>query len=55
MTTVSLPVAFIPLVDAAPLIVAQEMGFAEAAGLSLDLIAAPSWSSARDMLATSAG
>jgi NitT/TauT family transport system ATP-binding protein len=51
MKTLSLPVAFMPLIDAAPLIVAQEMGFAEAEGLSLDLIAAPSWSSVRDMLA----
>ena len=51
MKTVTLPVAFMPLVDAAPLIAAQEMGFAEAEGLSLDLVAAPSWSSVRDMLA----
>ncbi len=50
MKTVTLPVAYIPLVDAAPLIVAQEMGFAEAEGLNLDLIQAPSWSSVRDML-----
>jgi NitT/TauT family transport system ATP-binding protein len=45
MKLVSFPVAYMPLVDAAPLIVAQEMG------LDLDLIAAPSWSSVRDMLA----
>ena len=51
MRAVRLPVAFMPLVDAAPLIVAQEMGFAAAEGLDLDLIAAPSWSSVRDMLA----
>lgn len=51
MKTVTLPVAYMPLVDAAPLIVAQELGFAEAEGLALDLIAAPSWSSVRDMLA----
>lgn len=51
MKTLALPVAFMPLVDAAPLIAAQEMGFAEAEGLSLDLVAAPSWSSVRDMLA----
>jgi len=48
---VSLPIAYVPLVDAAPLIVAEEMGFAAAEGLVLDLIEAPSWSSARDMLA----
>lgn len=51
MKAVSLPVAYMPLVDAAPLIVAQELGYAESEGLSLDLVAAPSWSSLRDMLA----
>ncbi len=51
MKSVSVSVAYMPLVDAAPLIVAQEMGFAEAEGLALDLIPAPSWSSVRDMLA----
>ncbi|MEL6235753.1 MAG: ABC transporter substrate-binding protein [Pseudomonadota bacterium] len=51
MKTVTLSVAYMPLVDAAPLIVARELGFAEAEGLTLDLVAAPSWSSVRDMLA----
>ncbi|MGR3513450.1 MAG: ABC transporter substrate-binding protein [Paracoccaceae bacterium] len=51
MRTVTLPFAYMPLVDAAPVIVAEEMGFAAAEGISLDLIAAPSWSSVRDMLA----
>jgi len=51
MKTVEIPVAYMPLVDAAPLIVAQEMGFAQGEGIALDLIAAPSWSSVRDMLA----
>lgn len=50
MRLVSLPVAYMPLVDAGPLIIAQEMGFAEAEGIALDLVAAPSWSSVRDML-----
>ncbi len=45
-----LSLGFIPLVDAAPLIVAQEMGFAAEEGLALDLVRAPSWSSLRDML-----
>lgn len=45
-----LSVGFIPLADAAPLIVAQEMGFAAEEGLALDLRRAPSWSSLRDML-----
>lgn len=51
MRTVTLPVAYMPLVDAAPLIVAREMGFDLAEGVSLDLRPAPSWSSLRDMLA----
>lgn len=51
MSVVHLSAAFIPLVDAAPLIVAEEMGFAREEGLALDLVRAPSWSSLRDMLA----
>ncbi|MBL9060483.1 MAG: ABC transporter substrate-binding protein [Mangrovicoccus sp.] len=42
---------FIPLVDAAPLIVAREIGFAEEEGVALSLTRAPSWSTLRDMLA----
>lgn len=49
--TARLSVAFMPLVDAAPVIVAQDMGFAREEGLDLDLVRAPSWSSIRDMLA----
>lgn len=45
-----LSVGYIPLVDSAPLIVAQEMGFAAEEGIALDLVRAPSWSSLRDML-----
>lgn len=45
-----LSVGFIPLVDAAPLVVAQEMGFAAEQGLALNLVRAPSWSNLRDML-----
>ncbi len=51
MTLTRLSVAFIPLTDAAPLIAAEEMGFAREEGLALDLVRAPSWSSLRDMLA----
>ncbi|ALG89532.1 MAG: nitrate transporter [Confluentimicrobium sp.] len=51
MSTVRLRAGFIPLVDAAPLIIAHEFGFAEEEGLALDLTAAPSWSTLRDMLA----
>jgi NitT/TauT family transport system ATP-binding protein len=48
--TCQLSVGFIPLVDAAPLIVAKVFGFAEEEGLSLDLHRAASWSMLRDML-----
>ena len=50
MRRVTIPTAYMPLVDAAPLIIAEEMGFAESESIALDLIAAPSWSSLRDML-----
>lgn len=50
MRTQRLPVGYVPLVDAAPLIVAEQMGFAETEGLKLDLVPAPSWSALRDML-----
>ncbi|CUI39553.1 ABC transporter substrate-binding protein [Cognatishimia activa] len=42
---------YMPLIDAAPLIVAHELGFAEEEGLQLELQAAPSWSTLRDLLA----
>ncbi|MEL6801775.1 MAG: ABC transporter substrate-binding protein [Pseudomonadota bacterium] len=51
MSGARLSVAFIPLVDAAPFIVAHEMGFAREEALELDLVRAPSWSTVRDMLA----
>lgn len=51
MSSATLTVGFIPLVDAAPLIVAHELGFAEEEGFSLALQAAPSWATLRDMLA----
>lgn len=51
MKTVTLPVGYIPLVDAAPLIVAHELGHATDEGLSLDLRRAASWSQLRDQLA----
>lgn len=43
--------AFVPLVDAAPLIVADALGFAEEEGLQFILHPAPSWAALRDMLA----
>lgn len=48
--TTTLRAGFVPLVDAAPLIMAQELGFAAEEGLSLDLLSVPSWSALRDML-----
>jgi NitT/TauT family transport system ATP-binding protein len=45
-----LNIGFIPLVDAAPLIAAEEMGFAEEEGLALRLSKSPSWSTLRDQL-----
>ncbi len=50
MNQLSLPLGFIPLVDAAPLIIAKELGFAEEERLSFDLKRAASWSMLRDML-----
>jgi len=41
---------FIPLTDAAPLIVAHEKGFAAKAGLALDLVRVVSWANIRDKL-----
>lgn len=42
---------FVPLVDAAPLVIARELGFAAKEGLTLELFKQPSWSALRDMLA----
>lgn len=50
MSTVALTAGFIPLVDAAPLIIARELRFAEEEGLDLTLRNAPSWSTLRDLL-----
>ena len=50
MTLHSVKLGFIPLVDAGPLIIARELGFAEEERLQIDLIAARSWSRLRDML-----
>lgn len=51
MSVTRIPAGYVPLTDAAPLIAAQEMGFAAEEKLALDLHRAPSWSSLRDMLA----
>lgn len=52
MNATSLTLGFVPLVDAAPLLVAQALGFAGEEGLDLTLVPAPSWSSLRDMLSS---
>lgn len=49
--TVTLSLGFVPLVDAAPLLLAKAVGFAEEEGLVLDLVPAPSWAALRDLLA----
>lgn len=48
--TPALDIGFIPLVDAAPLIVAREMGFAAQERLDLTLHRAANWSMLRDLL-----
>lgn len=50
MTGVPLTVGFIPLVDAAALIVAVDKGFAAAEGLDVALVREVSWSNVRDKL-----
>lgn len=45
-----LKLGFLPLMDCAPLIVAQEAGYFEAEGLLVQLQREPSWSSIRDKL-----
>ncbi len=46
--TTPLHIGFIPLVDAAALIVAADKGFAKAEGLDIDLVREVSWSNVRD-------
>lgn len=47
---ITLRLGYVPLIDAAPLIVAQELGFAAEEGLVLDLVRLGAWAQARDML-----
>lgn len=42
---------FIPLIDAAPLVAASELGFARAEGLDIELMRETSWATIRDRLA----
>ncbi|MGE4167181.1 MAG: ABC transporter substrate-binding protein, partial [Xanthobacteraceae bacterium] len=43
-------IGYIPLVDAAALLVATDCGFAESEGLAVELIREVSWSNVRDKL-----
>ncbi|WP_299350811.1 CmpA/NrtA family ABC transporter substrate-binding protein [uncultured Shimia sp.] len=51
MTRTTLNIGYVPLVDSAPLVIAQELGFAAKEGLTLNLLKQPSWSTLRDLLA----
>ena len=51
MAAETLTLGFLPLVDAAPLIVAKEQGFAEAEGLRFRLVRETSWANIRDRVA----
>jgi len=46
-----LQIGYVPLCDAAPVVMAQELGFAREEGLELELSAEPSWATLRDRLA----
>lgn len=50
MRATGLTLGFVPLVDAAPLLVAQALSFAREEGLDLTLTPSPSWATLRDML-----
>lgn len=46
----NLRIGYIPLIDATPILVAADHGFAAAEGLSIDLVREVSWSNVRDKL-----
>src|ERR1700693_4056764 len=50
MSNAGLRIGYIPLVDAAALIVAVDMGFAAAEHLDIELVREVSWSNVRDKL-----
>lgn len=52
MSLQTLRLGYVPLIDAAPLIVAQELGFSAEEGLQFDLIRLQSWAQSRDLLGT---
>lgn len=47
---IALRLGYIPLIDAAPLIIAHELGFATEEGLRLQLVRLGAWAQSRDML-----
>jgi two-component system, oxyanion-binding sensor len=51
MTRRLLNCGYVPLVDSAPLIIAQKLGFADEEGIGLNLLRQPSWAALRDLLA----
>lgn len=52
MSNERLRLGYLPLIDAAPLIIAQEIGFAAEEGLTFDLVRLQSWAQSRDVLGT---
>ena len=50
MSRAALNLGYVPLVDAAPLVIARELGFAADEGLTLNLLRQPGWSALRDLL-----
>ncbi|MFN3655917.1 MAG: CmpA/NrtA family ABC transporter substrate-binding protein [Pseudolabrys sp.] len=50
MSATRLRIGYIPLVDASPLLVAADHGFAAAEGFAIDLVREVSWSNVRDKL-----
>lgn len=51
MTRAVLNCGYVPLVDAAPLVIAHELNFSTEEGIALNLLRQPSWSAVRDLLA----
>jgi two-component system, oxyanion-binding sensor len=50
MSLVSLRLGYLPLIDAAPLIIAHQLGFDTEEGISFDLVRLQSWAQCRDAL-----
>lgn len=50
MSLTRLRLGYVPLIDAAPLIVSRELGFAAEEGVDFDLIRLQSWAQSRDLL-----